>query len=81
MLSNIELTKRSLEQVRDLVLASIQNERVREGAKMKGPYEEERDVPMYGDAMKPQYSVTEVKKRRGVSFRCLNVQDLELTQI
>ncbi|KAJ4142336.1 hypothetical protein NW754_009782 [Fusarium falciforme] len=65
MLSNIELIKRSLEQVRDLVQTSIQNERAREGAKMKGPYEEEHDVNMYGDGMKPQYGITEVKKRRG----------------
>lgn len=67
MISNIELVKRSLEQVRDLVQTSIQNERAREGAKMKGPYEEEHDVNMYGDGMKPQYGITEVKKRRGVS--------------
>ncbi|KAF4997745.1 hypothetical protein FGRMN_3636 [Fusarium graminum] len=65
MLSNIEHVKRSLEQVRDLVQTSIQNERAREGAKMKGPYEEEHDVNMYGDGMKPQYGITEVKKRRG----------------
>lgn len=65
MISNIELVKRSLEQVRDLVQTSIQNERAREGAKMKGPYEEEHDVNMYGDGMKPQYGITEVKKRRG----------------
>ncbi|KAF7531975.1 hypothetical protein G7Z17_g13689 [Cylindrodendrum hubeiense] len=65
MLSNVELIKRSLEQVRDLVQTSIQNERAREGAKMKGPYEEDHDVAMYGDGMKPQYGITEVKKRRG----------------
>ncbi|KAG5798607.1 hypothetical protein H9Q69_002347 [Fusarium xylarioides] len=65
MLSNIELVKRSLEQVRDLVQTSIQNERAREGSKMKGPYEEEHDVNMYGDGMKPAYGITEVKKRRG----------------
>ncbi|KAI5462650.1 hypothetical protein BGZ63DRAFT_423887 [Mariannaea sp. PMI_226] len=64
MLSNVELIKRSLEQVRDLVQTSIQNERAREGAKMKG-YEDEHDVPMYGDGLKPQYGITEVKKRRG----------------
>ncbi|KPM42019.1 hypothetical protein AK830_g4487 [Neonectria ditissima] len=65
MLANMELIKRSLEQVRDLVQTSIQNERAREGAKMKGPYEDEHDVTMYGDGMKPQYGITEVKKRRG----------------
>jgi hypothetical protein len=68
MLSNIDVIKRSLEQVRDLVQTSIQNERAREGAKLKGPNEEEHDVPMYRDAMKPQYGMTEVKKRRRVSF-------------
>ena len=67
MISNIELIKRSLEQVRDIVQVSIQSERAREGAKMKGPYEEEHDAAMYGDGMKAQYGITEVKKRRGVS--------------
>lgn len=47
---------------------SLQNERAREGAKMKGPYDEEHDVQMYGDGIKPQYGITEVKKRRGVSL-------------
>ncbi|CAM1500971.1 Fc.00g101330.m01.CDS01 [Cosmosporella sp. VM-42] len=65
MLGNIELIKRSLEQVRDIVQASIQSERAREGAKMKGPFEEDHDVAMYGDGMKPQYGIAEVKKRRG----------------
>ncbi len=78
MLANAEYIKRSLEQVREVVQASIQSERAREGAKMKGPYEDGHahahahghghDVPMYGDGMKPHYPVTEVKKRRGVSF-------------
>ena len=69
MLANAEYIKRSLEQVREVVQASIQSERAREGAKMKGHYEDghSHDVPMYGDGMKPHYPVTEVKKRRGVS--------------
>ena len=67
MLSNIDLMKRSLEQVRETVQISIQNERAREGAKAKGTYDEDQDVPMYGDGMKPQYPMAEVKKRRGVS--------------
>ncbi|ESU16644.1 hypothetical protein FGSG_09992 [Fusarium graminearum PH-1] len=61
MLSNIELVKRSLEQVRDLVQTSIQNERAREGAKMKGPYEEEHDVNIVllpqGDAIAATESI------------------------
>ncbi|KAH6899735.1 hypothetical protein B0T10DRAFT_4044 [Thelonectria olida] len=64
MLGNVEHIKRSLEQVRDLVQTSIQNERAREGAKAKG-YDDDHDVPMYGDGLKPQYGITEVKKRRG----------------
>ncbi|KAH7120185.1 hypothetical protein B0J13DRAFT_649664 [Dactylonectria estremocensis] len=63
MLANIELIKRYLEQVRGLVQTSSQNERAREAAKMKDLYEEAHDVPMYGDAMKPQYGMTEVKTR------------------
>ncbi|KAH7114986.1 hypothetical protein B0J13DRAFT_459981, partial [Dactylonectria estremocensis] len=63
MLANIELIKRYLEQVRGLVQTSSQNERTREAAKMKDLYEEAHDVPMYGDAMKSQYGMTEVKTR------------------
>ncbi|KAH7118271.1 hypothetical protein B0J13DRAFT_513854 [Dactylonectria estremocensis] len=63
MLANIELIKRYLEQVRGLVQTLSQNERAREAAKMKNLYEEAHDVPMYGDAMKPKYGMTEVKTR------------------
>ncbi|KAL3953175.1 hypothetical protein ACCO45_013118 [Purpureocillium lilacinum] len=66
MLANVDLIKRSLEQVKDAVQASIQSERAREGTKVKGTYEEDHDIPMYGDGMKPQYAMQhEVKKRRG----------------
>ncbi|PNY28176.1 Uncharacterized protein TCAP_01900 [Tolypocladium capitatum] len=66
MLANVDLIKRSLEQVKDAVQASIQSERAREGTKVKGAYDEDHDVSMYGDGMKPQYSMQhEVKKRRG----------------
>lgn len=68
MITNVEMVKRSLEHVRDVVVqASIQSETAREGAKMKGPYDEEHDVAMYSEGLKPQYGMTEVKKRRGVS--------------
>jgi hypothetical protein len=53
MLSNIDIIKRSLEEVRDLVQILIQNERTFEEAKLKGPNEEEHDIPMHRDAMKP----------------------------
>lgn len=70
MLSNVEYLKRSLEQCREVIVASLQSERAREGAKPpKGPYEEDQDVPMYGDSIKPPYGMTEVKKRRGVSLQ------------
>ena len=74
MLGNIDIIKRSLEQVRDLVQTSIQNERTCEGAKLKGPNEEEYDA-MYTDAMKPQYGMTEVKKRRRVRLVTRGKQD------
>lgn len=69
MLANLEVIKQSFDQVKDAVQASIQSERAREGIKIKGQYEEDHDVPMYGDVMKPQYAMPshEVKKRRGVS--------------
>jgi hypothetical protein len=65
MLSCADYIKKSLESLRDVVLTNIQ-ERQRE-SKAKGQYEDE-DVPMY-DGMKPPYGgITEVKKRRGVSY-------------
>lgn len=68
MLGNVDHIKRSLEQVRDAVQASIQNERAREGTKVKGIYEDELpDVAMYDNGTKPPYAMSEVKKRRGVS--------------
>lgn len=68
MLSNVEYLKRSLEQCREVIVASLQSERARDGAKPKGPYDDDQDVQMYGDSMKQPYGMTEVKKRRGVSF-------------
>ncbi|KAH6959952.1 hypothetical protein BKA56DRAFT_500346, partial [Ilyonectria sp. MPI-CAGE-AT-0026] len=65
MLGNIELMERWFEQVKVLVQASIQNKSARGGVKLKGPCEEEHDVLMYGDGMKPQYGIVEFKKRRG----------------
>ncbi|KAG5973708.1 hypothetical protein E4U55_000319 [Claviceps digitariae] len=66
MLTNVDLMRQSLEQVKDAVQASIQSERVREGSKVKGSYEEDHsDVAMYENGMKAQYTMTEVKKRRG----------------
>ncbi|KAH7326208.1 hypothetical protein B0I35DRAFT_474885 [Stachybotrys elegans] len=66
MLLNADLLKRSLEQMRELVVVTIQNERAREGIKPKGPYEEDPDVTMYTEGGKPAYPMAaEVKKRRG----------------
>ncbi|KAH7124868.1 hypothetical protein B0J13DRAFT_149677 [Dactylonectria estremocensis] len=62
MLANIEFIKLYLEQVRGLVQTSSQNERAREAAKIKD-LNEAHDVPVYGDAMKPQYGMIEVKTR------------------
>ncbi|KAL6908290.1 hypothetical protein GGI43DRAFT_379154 [Trichoderma evansii] len=65
MLSNVEYLKRSLEQCREVIVASLQSERARDGAKPKGPYDDDQDVQMYNDSMKQPYGMTEVKKRRG----------------
>ncbi|KAM6506333.1 hypothetical protein FSOLCH5_013321 [Fusarium solani] len=62
-LGNIERITRHLEQVRSLLQASSQNERAREAAKMKSPYEEDHDVPMHEDSMKPQHGMTEANTR------------------
>ncbi|KFA46680.1 hypothetical protein S40293_08086 [Stachybotrys chartarum IBT 40293] len=63
MLANAEMLKRSLDQLRDLVMVSIQSA-AREGAKPKGPYDDDQDVPMYAEG-KPPYSMPDVKRRRG----------------
>lgn len=70
MIANAELIRNSLEFVRDVVQQSIRSERAREGNKPKAPmhYDDEEDVHMYGEGMKTQYTITEVKKRRGVSL-------------
>ncbi|KOS23033.1 hypothetical protein ESCO_003568 [Escovopsis weberi] len=62
MLSNVEYLKNSLEHIREIVLVSIQSERLRED--IKRGYEEDPDVHMYSDSVKPHY-MAEVKKRRG----------------
>lgn len=67
MIAHTDSVRHALEYVREVVQQSIRSERAREGTKMKGPYEEDDDVAMYGDSMKAQYALTEVKKRRGVS--------------
>ncbi|WZH50241.1 GATA-type domain-containing protein [Fusarium acuminatum] len=68
MLSNMELIKRSLEYVKDLVQTSIQIERTREGGKMKYLYKKEHHAPIYGHAIQPSLDITEIKKRRAVSL-------------
>ncbi|SCO88904.1 related to NsdD protein [Fusarium oxysporum] len=69
MLSNMELIKRSLEHVRDLVQTSIQNEGTREGDMMNCFYKGEHHALIYGHAMQPSFSMTESKKRRARAAR------------
>jgi hypothetical protein len=64
MLSNMELIKRSLEHIEDLVQTSTQNERDREGAKMK----EENHAPVSVYAMQPSSGTTGTTKRLAVSL-------------
>ncbi|KAK2471502.1 hypothetical protein BFJ69_g17521 [Fusarium oxysporum] len=59
MLSNMELIKRSLEHIEDLVQTSIQNERDHEGAKMKM----ENHAPVSVYAMQPSSGTTRTRKR------------------
>ncbi|KAF4333694.1 GATA zinc finger domain protein [Fusarium beomiforme] len=51
MLSNMELIKRSLEHIKDLVQTSIQNDRDHEGAKMKEPGSNWHMRPKLADAI------------------------------
>lgn len=67
MLSNAEMARTALEQIKDVVQHSIRNERAREAPKGKATYEDDQDAAMFEDGIKTQYAITEVKKRRGVS--------------
>jgi hypothetical protein len=60
----MELIKRSLEHIEDLVQTSIQNERDHEGAKMKM----ENHAPVSVYAMQPSSGTTRTRKRLAVSL-------------
>lgn len=66
MLSRTEFIKRSLEYVKDLAQTSIQDERTREGGKMKRLHKKEHHAPIYGHAIHPSCGMTGIKKRRAV---------------
>ncbi|KAH7186626.1 hypothetical protein DER44DRAFT_858810 [Fusarium oxysporum] len=69
MLGNMELIKRSLEHVKDLVQTSIQNERTHEGVKMECLYRGENHAPISTHTMQPSFSMTEIKKQRARTAR------------
>ncbi|KAG7415203.1 Biofilm regulator 1 [Fusarium oxysporum f. sp. rapae] len=75
MLSNMELIKRSLEHIKDLVQTSIQNERAREGAKM-----EENHAPVSVYAMQPESGTTGITKRLACASRTGRCQKCGRTQ-
>jgi len=63
LLNSLIFALKKLEDVRDMVQQNrIQNERARENG---GRNADDEDVSMYGDGIKPPYSMHEVKKRRG----------------
>lgn len=71
LLNSLILALKKLEEVRDMVQQNrIQSERAREN----GGRGDDEDVSMYGDGIKPAYSMHEVKKRRGVSCLSMIVQ-------
>jgi hypothetical protein len=63
MLGNVEMIKKSLENVRELQ-HNVETEKAREMGKHQRTFEDD-DVSMYGDGMKQTYNMGEVKKRRG----------------
>jgi flagellar biosynthesis protein FliP len=78
MFSNMELIKRSLEHMKDLVQTSIQNQRTHEGVKMKCLPRVENHAPISVHAMQPSFSMTEIKKQRAVSL-IIKVESAKLT--
>ncbi|KAH7471919.1 hypothetical protein FOMA001_g13462 [Fusarium oxysporum f. sp. matthiolae] len=69
MFNNMELIKRSLEHMKDLVQTSIQNQRTHEGVKMKCLPRVENHAPISAHAMQPSFSMTEIKKQRARTTR------------
>ncbi|KAK7582974.1 hypothetical protein V3481_012268 [Fusarium oxysporum f. sp. vasinfectum] len=69
MLGNVELIKRSLEHVKDLVQTSIQNERTHEGVKMECLYRGGNHAPISTHTMQPSFSMTEIKRQRDRTAR------------
>lgn len=72
MIAHADAVRHSLEYMREAVQRNDRAERAfmrpSDGGKVKGPYDDDEDVSMYGDSLKTQYTLTEVKKRRGVSI-------------
>jgi hypothetical protein len=67
MLNNTDFLKKTLDSIREVVHHSMANEKAREGGKHRGSYDDD-DVSMYSDSTKQHFSLSEVKKRRGVSL-------------
>jgi len=65
VIDNAMLAVEKLRDVRDMI-NRINTDRLRENGGRKGL--DDDDTVMYGDGMKQAYSITEVKKRRGVSL-------------
>ncbi len=68
MINNAELIRNALESVRSVVQQSVLHERARETSRSKSSTYDEEEVGMYSDSMKSSsFSVSEVKRKRGVS--------------
>lgn len=72
MLHNTDYLKKTLDSIREVVHHSIASEKERNNGKNRSQFDDD-DVSMYGDGMKRQYGLGEVKKRRGVSPHVLQV--------
>lgn len=51
ILANVDLLSRSLQQVKDVVEASKQSERIQKGANVEGSFQEDQDVPTCWDGL------------------------------
>jgi hypothetical protein len=77
MLNSLIFALKKLEDVRDMVRQNqIQNERARESGS-RNP--EDKDVSMYGDSIKPAYTIHEIKKRHSVSCLSPDIRPCLLT--
>ena len=67
IISNHDMQRAALERIREVIAQTLRSQRAPEPSKPKATYQDEQGAAMLEDGSKTHYSITEVKRRRGVS--------------